>query len=492
MKPARMMNVELFQKHRHIIWSTLGCVCPAIEEVNDERWVKPFIDKIDALYNLVFPNYPLCEPDKKIIIFLFRLLSHCLTTDHLRLSVRLNADDIFIRCINLIISYNNGEITTIQAGKASQKLLNTFNSLSKTNGFSYRTSNSSALKKLSCTRKQLRINKNNITTTQMLSQNSNRTEPPSLTLCKQTAVNMLVLYKGIQDVSPWYLLALITNKLDFCTDNYLSTTDFLYTLEVFNNYLWNKIHRKLLVLNAPSCKCHIKCLGFNRKQFSTLFNHCILDTTNVITLCEICRLTPNVCNTAAQKPRKSLVHQNIHLPRCTIDNLPLLKKEKLYHFQLNLNGDYKYWHIFHTNNSKNITNYLLDESCNGPKFRISGMCFGESRRCFNRVIRSFDQSCFDGLPKSNMYEIFQCDVCKRGNYNIDTNTCIEYIFNYIKRYSSQELSINLIQQLIKCMCDGCCVSITCYHRLLRLSHTRLSPTQLTQLLFITSLQNVYN
>ena len=484
--------MELFQQHRYMFWSSLGYVCPAIEEIDDEKWITPFTDKIDILYKLLFPNNPLQVSDKKIIIFLFRLLSYCLTTDHLRLSIKLNTDDIFIRCMNLIMSYNNGDKTLIQTVKASHKLLNILHGLSKTSGFSCRSSNSTVLKLLSCTRKQLRKNKNNIVTNQMLSQNSIKRHLPSQLLCHQTAINMLVLYKGVQDVSPWYLLALVTNKLGFCSNNYTQTTDFLYTLEVFINYLWNKIHRKSIVLNAPSCKCHIKCIGFNKRKFNTLFNHCILDTTNTITLCQVCQLSPNICNTAAQKPRKSLVHQNILLPRCTIDNLPMLKKEKLYHFQLNLNGDYKYWHKFHTNNSKNIMSHLLNENCNGPKYRINGMCFGGSRRCVNRVIRLFRKSEHNEYTKTNLNKIFLCDSCSKKSSNIDEYTCIEYVFNYIKKLSSSKLSINLIHELIKCMCDGCCIGITCYHRILHSSHTHLTRTQLQQLLFIIELKNVYN
>lgn len=484
------MDAESFQQHRHQFWNILGCVCPTTEEIHDEKWITPFMDKIDELYILLFPNNPLRVSDKKVIIFLFRVMSYCLTSDHLRLTVKLSKEDIFIRCMNLIVSYNNGEKSTIQAVKASQKLLSILTGLSKTTGFSYRSSNTTVLKMLSCARKQLRVSKNNIATNQMLSQSSNKTQSPSLTLCKQIAINMVVLYKGIQDVSPWYLLALITNKLDFRVDNYVQTTDFLFTLEVFIDYLWNKIHRKLLILNAPSCKCHIKCTGFNKKELNTLFNHCVLDAANTITLCQICRLSPNFCNTAAQKPRKSLVHQNIHLPRCTIHNLPMLKKEKLYHFKLDLDGKYKYWHKFHTNSSKNIINYLLNDNCNGPKFRLSGMCFGGSRRCYNRVIHSFNQIFTNEFNMINLCQMFQCNVCKGEKCSIDKDTCIEYIFNKIKNPSSQELSINLIYELSKYMCDGCCVGITCYHRLLRLSHTHLTVTQLKQFLFITALQNV--
>lgn len=485
------MNIDLVREHRHTIWQNLGCVCPTIEDINDEKWITPFIKKIEPLYNLIFPLDTLRVSDKKIMIFLFRLLSYYLTTNHLRLTVQLKAEDICVRCVNLMVTHNNNEERTIQAVTASQKLLQTFYSLSKTNGFSYRSSNSSVLKMLSYNRKQIRINKNNMVTDNMISHETKKTDPISLTFCKQVAVNMMVLYKGVRDVSPWYLLALVTNKLDFCTENYAQTTDFLYTLEVFNNYLWNRIHRKLLVLNSPTCKCHIKCLGFKRNPFSTLFNRCVLDTTNTITLCQICRLTPNICNTAAQKARKTLVHQNINLPRCTIDNLPFLTKEKLYHFQLNLNGEYRYWHKFHTNNSKNIINYLIDENCNGPKFRISGMCFGASRRCFNQVVRSFNKSSFSEYNKGNVRKIFQCDICSRGNYTTDMDTCIDYVFNNLKSYSHTELSINLIKQLIENMCDGCRVSLTCYHRLVHLSNTSLSPTKIKQLLFITTLQNVY-
>jgi len=290
-------------------------------------------------------------------------------------------------------------------------------------------------------------------------------------LCAQLSVDSKVL-------PTWRLFDFVAQNNGIFFDSLVknATIDLLHTLSNMIDHINSTLYIKLILVNPPTCTCHVKCKGFKTRNLADIFDKTVLQSISGLTRCKLCRFSPNVYNTSAKKPRRNICHQNIASPVCSLHDTPTLERVPIYRAWIDKSGAYYYKHIFYVTNSSNIQATMMGEKKSGPKYRLYGLCYGGSRTCYNKVVvyKSKDENDnllsrpYSDCVKRSLYGDFMCTEChpKRikcdefliSNGFEDFTTCLADMFNKITPLNHTKIDL-----FIRNMCDGCRMKILCPH-----------------------------
>lgn len=318
-------------------------------------------------------------------------------------------------------------------------------------------------------------------------------------LCLQKSINSRIL-------PTWRLFDLVAHNNGTIFDSLLenATIDLLHTLSNIIDFINSKMYIKLIVVNPPTCTCHVKCKGYKTRNIVDIFDNTVLQSISEITRCKLCRFSPNVYNTSAKKSRRNLCHQNIANPVCSLHNTPTMEKVGIYEANIDKTGAYYHKHVFYVTNSINIVATLMGKKKAGPKFRMYGLCYGGSRLCYNKVVVYVADSknkCSISSSTS-LYDKFICTECithrvKCNDFLIgtgfeDKDSCVGDI---LKRITGPPTRAQ-VETFIGNMCDGCKMKILCPHVVINLRNYAFSVSNVlkvkhySRLLIIQFIQGI--
>lgn len=301
-------------------------------------------------------------------------------------------------------------------------------------------------------------------------------------------------------------------------DQVINNTNNLEVVNTMVDMMIARLKRKVIIVNDPYCTCNAKCYGWTNSQRQTkselysMFRHVLKEHVEVA-VCGTCLLTPVAANTKAQRPCIQINPYNHVAQTCSLDGTCTFHKESLYIGEWDGKlGRYKYAHRFHVNNSINITDALLPNTkLSGALCRLTGICFGGRRNCYQLVHKHISSAALLSREKQQRADAssasatapsstpiphvtitateyvdlvktkLRCQSCDSmwghvhtnagpqdesriiGQGKKDKGTCVAQLFRHMKWPCSEEMLTNLSRNI----CDGCKIRLSCKHVLSR-------------------------
>lgn len=260
----------------------------------------------------------------------------------------------------------------------------------------------------------------------------------------------------------------------------LTDANVIVLYESILSTLISRFKTKLIEVNEVGCFCNMKCIGFmiggKGNILENYFHEVIMKTQLSLMICGKCRLSFSVDNTASSKPKLSYVCTNPNVATCSSCGSASVKNIPLY--LVNHQGNkIIYSHRFYGTNTTSILDIIYSDISVNKNHEISrssckiyGVCFGGSRKCFNRYTQIVQYSDMkkDSTNKINL-ELFKCSDCQtvkqfdQHNHTyikekIHERTCLEHVIQEIQKGVSPDLLVNY-------MCSHCKICIMCRHTL---------------------------
>ena len=276
---------------------------------------------------------------------------------------------------------------------------------------------------------------------------------PDVNFCWRTAVMDYILNcAGVLKVPD-----LLSMLYYFIESSKQSPTDLdlMHVLMTINTVTRSAFQHAVLELNPPGCLCHVKCNGLygtNLEILEKAYFEQLIPLHVATQICPLSRLSLNIRNTTAVKPKKCI---NSNLPAsasCSYDGASSIKHLKLYLLGNFTNMFVPYSHRAYVTNSFAFTNNQNSSS----NARTLNMCIGGRRTCHRMVqgVVEASKQRSDNTPFTDLKKWWTCYACKNTQEWIHKGTCIEKAY---EEYNGSQVVV------VNKMCRGCKAAISCKH-----------------------------
>lgn len=232
-----------------------------------------------------------------------------------------------------------------------------------------------------------------------------------------------------------------------------------------------RLNTKLIEVNPKHCRCFAKCLGaYGNEKRLERFAWESFDRHAGLLVCGVCRLSPVIENTTAEKPRRTYSSITPEVESCSADACTSFKFVRLVVQDVRVTETgfvhIRYAHRVFTTNSVNVTDEVNNGKKTGPQSRMYGMCYGGNRSCLQRFIilapSLNSNNAQDPTPFADLDHWFKCESCRSSSRkfgavsslnlcpNISDSTCLR------KYFSKSDFPKELL-------CRGCKIAATCPH-----------------------------
>ena len=210
-----------------------------------------------------------------------------------------------------------------------------------------------------------------------------------------------------------------------------------------------RMRTKLYEVNEDGCTCHAKCIGpyMGHDLKNTVWAEC-MERHCGLQVCGLCRLASIVENTAAEKPRLTVISDNPAIQACSNDACTAFKLVRCVCTDVRITAsaavNVRYSHRFYTTNSED-----------GQNSRMYGVCFSGRRMCKKTFV-------ITGNQQRHWYRCEKCASAPDRDYGApsslgltdsEPSTCLARYF------TAGKCVINDMRKL----CRGCKLASACRH-----------------------------